>query len=63
MLARDEHCSLFIERVSYVANLVETEKHFLCLYFILALLVGEIDSMLEMLVRDEHTSLFLESVN
>jgi hypothetical protein len=29
----------------------------------LAQLVGEIDSRLEMLARDQHSSLFIESVN
>jgi hypothetical protein len=30
MLARDEHTSLFVEIINYVANIVETEKHLLC---------------------------------
>jgi hypothetical protein len=63
MLSRDKHASLFIESINYVANLVETEKHILCIYFVFAPFVGEIDSRLEMLARDEHSSLFIESVN
>jgi hypothetical protein len=30
MLARDEHSSLFIEIINYVAYIIETEKHLLC---------------------------------